>query len=45
MSTFVDITLRSASAEGVGQGEASGVTHRVTCTWWLLWQFLPCLHK
>ena len=27
----------SASAEIVGQGEVGGVTHRVTCTWWLLW--------
>ena len=26
----------SASAERVGQGEESGVTHRVTYTWWLL---------
>ena len=25
----------SASAERVGQGEMGGVTHRVTCTWWL----------
>ena len=27
----------SASAERVGQGELGWVTHRVTCTWWLLW--------
>ena len=26
----------SASAERVGQGEVGRVTHRVTCTWWLL---------
>ena len=26
----------SASAEKVGQGAVGGVTHRVTCTWWLL---------
>ena len=26
----------SASAERVGQGEVGGVTHGVTCTWWLL---------
>ena len=26
----------SASAERVGQGEVSGVTHRVLCTWQLL---------
>ena len=37
MSTFVDVTLHSASAERVGQGEVDGVTRRVTCTWWLLW--------
>jgi len=37
MSTFVDVTLHSASAERVGQGEVGGVTRRVTCTWWLLW--------
>ena len=24
------------SAERVGQGEMDGVTHSVTCTWWLL---------
>ena len=24
------------SAERVGQGEMGGVTHMVTCTWWLL---------
>ena len=28
----------SVSAERVGQGEMCGITHRVTCTWWLLWQ-------
>ena len=22
----------------MGQGDVDGVTHRVTCTWWLLWQ-------
>ena len=26
----------SVSAESVGQEEVGGVTHRVTCTWWLL---------
>ena len=48
--------MDSVSAERVGQGEVSGFTHRVTCTWWLLglavkhrgWdlvgQFLPWLH-
>ena len=27
----------SASAGRVGQEEVDGVTHRVLCTWWLLW--------
>ena len=27
----------SASAEREGLGEVSGITPRVTCTWWLLW--------
>ena len=26
----------SASTKRVGQGKVGGVTHRVTCTWWLL---------
>ena len=26
----------SVSAERVGQEEVGGVTHRVTCTWWLV---------
>ena len=37
--SFVDVILHSvhsASVERVGQGEVGGVTHRVTCTWWLL---------
>ena len=41
----------------MGQGEAGGVNHKVTCTWWLLWlavempwlawvvQFFPRSHK
>ena len=35
---IVSASLRagSASAERVGQGEVSGVTCMVTCTWWLL---------
>ena len=36
---IVSARLRTGSvlAEKVGQGEVGGVTHRVTCTWWLLW--------
>ena len=30
------LACSSVSAERVGQGEVGGITHRVTCTWWLL---------
>ena len=47
MSTFVDIILclhtGSASAERMGRGEMGGVTHSVTCTWWLLWLVVELL--
>ena len=36
----VDVILRSAhlrTGERVGQEEVGGITHRVTCTCWLLW--------
>ena len=36
MSTFVDVKIAQCT-ERVGQGVVGGVTHRVTCTWWLLW--------
>ena len=32
----VHLRVGSVSAERVGQVEVGGVTHRVTCTWWLL---------
>jgi len=36
MSTFVDVKIAQCT-EKVRQGEVDGVTHRVTCTWCLLW--------
>ena len=34
--TSVHLRAGSVPAERVGWGELGGVTHRVTCTWWLL---------
>ena len=31
------VQVLHASAERVGQVKLGRVTHRVTCTWWLLW--------
>ena len=36
MIVFTYLHVGSALEERVGQGEVHGVTHRVTCRWWLL---------